>query len=254
MAIAATILLFLASCTVKEDRSPCPCLLQLDVDGCRKFGETLGLRVWNISELLSENIDIEKVTDFVERDIPKGDVVVGAFTGLSSSTLEGRSVVIPKGCQSDSLYAYREDLAAYDEYVRSKVVLHKQFATLHLFFKDESGLLSGELETELSSDTGGLSLEDLSPIEGEFCIRPEIVEREAQLRLPRQRNERLEMTLFIDGETVESYDLGRMISTTGYDWNEPDLKDIEMVIDLAEAVISLRISGWDEGICYSFKI
>jgi len=254
MAFAASAILMLASCTVKEDRSPCPCLLQLEVDGCRKYGETLGLRVWNISELLAENIDIEAFTDCVERDIPKGDVTVGAFIGIDDSALEGRKAMIPTGSQSDSLYAYREEMAAYEEYVRSRVVLHKQFATLTLHFKDNSGLSADDLGLLIEGNTGGLSLEDLSPVEGEFSFSPKIKDGKATARLPRQKDDSLKMTLLRSGEYVDSYDLGRMISTTGYDWGAPDLKDIDLEIDLGQAVISISLDGWDEGICYSFKI
>ena len=64
--------------------------------------------------------------------------------------------------------------------------------------------------------------------------------------LPRQTDASLTMEVDDGTGVLKRFALGQYIEESGYDWNEADLKDIVVEIDIAILKISLTIQGWDK--------
>jgi hypothetical protein len=48
----------LSSCSVKEDRTPCPCWLCLDITPAKEYSKDVTLSAWNEGRIFSQTVSI----------------------------------------------------------------------------------------------------------------------------------------------------------------------------------------------------
>lgn len=242
-----------AGCSVKEDRTPCPCWLDIDVSLCERQGETVSLKGWNTRmPVFGERLHVADWPDCWETPVPKGIIHYTAYTGFDRCVLSGQDMIIPEGEQCDELWAYHASVICDGEEARDRVVPHKQYATVTMKLNQ---VPSGNLEALVTSRSAGMSLEDLSPAEGVFrFITPQNPEGLFVFRLPRQADSTLELELLRDGRHYETFALGELIERTGYDWAAQDLDDIYIGVDFYLSSITISLDGWEEGTKYEFEL
>ena len=277
-------MLFLSSCSIKEDRDGCPCWMMVEMPGQAGYdGEKVGhdgrspvgagddgcvvLRLRGNSD--EDAVDYEyQVTEAVRVDVgaleyegPRGSVGVSAVAFGNE---------IPGRAGYDGLKAgYDGERAGYDG-DEIRVPVGEQMDSLYGFFKMyhtrcESILCDVELHKEFCTvsftlgedgysspyrievwgNVAGVSAWDLMPVLGEFRYAPMQKNGVYQVRVPRQVDNSLELVMLEDSEIVDRLPLGEYIARSGYDWTAEDLADVNVALDLEMQQVMITVSGWD---------
>ena len=235
------------SCSVKEDRSSCPCYLQVRVTDPDATGPSL-LLGWDAGQAFRENVLMEECRPYWTRPVKKGHLTLSASRGVRSSSTEGRRVTVPAGAQSDSLYASLYPVDATGETAEVGVTFRKQFATVMLDIRKTAGDLQ-DYRFSVDGNTCGIDLEDLSPIQGPFHFTPAPTEGESvvRFRIPRQADDALSLSIRYGEADPAVFALGAIIRDMGYSWKAEDLQDIYVSIDLTQGEIHVGIGDWENG-------
>ena len=246
------IFLILCSCSVKEDRDECPCWLQIDLSTCSHYADRISLKGWTDDRsIFGVQVVEEDFSPPHEEEVPRSMVHYSAASGLDAGMNSGLSVIIPEGEQSDRLYAYRADVAAYGESAYDKVSLHKQYAAVAIKVDDSKN----DYSVVVKSRWNGLDLATLKPITGAFRFSPDKTEDGVwYFRLPRQGDDALVMDIISEDGYTHPYNLGEDILKAGYDWAAEDLDDIMLGIDYVTGKISIEIIPWENGLVYDETI
>ena len=220
-------MLFLSSCSIKEDRDGCPCWMTVEMPGqAGHDGEKVGqdgrspvgagddgcvvLRLRGNSD--EDAVDYEyRVTEAVrvdvgalEYEVPRGSVGVSAvalgneipgragYDGLKAG-YDGDEIRVPVGEQMDSLYGFFKMYHTRCESVLCDVELHKEFCTVS-FTLGEDGY-SSPYRIEVWGNVAGVSAWDLIPVKGDFRYAPVQKNGVYQVRVPRQEDNSLELVM-----------------------------------------------------------
>jgi len=220
-------MLFLSSCSIKEDRDGCPCWMTVEMPGQAGHDGTVVLRLRGNSD--EDAVDYEyQVTEAVrvdvgalEYEVPRGSVGVSAvafsneipvragYDGLKagydggmpdrvghdgkSAGYDGDEIRVPVGEQMDSLYGFFKMYHTRCESVLCDVELHKEFCTVS-FTLGEDGY-SSPYRIEVWGNVAGVSAWDLMPVQGEFRYEPIQKNGVYQVRVPRQVDNSLELVM-----------------------------------------------------------
>ena len=235
-------MLFLSSCSIKEDRDGCPCWMTVEMPGqAGHDGEKVGqdgrspvgagddgcvvLRLRGNSD--EDAVDYEyQVTEAVrvdvgalEYEVPRGSVGVSAvafgneipgragYDGKSAG-YDGDEIRVPVGEQMDSLYGFFKMYHTRCESVLCDVELHKEFCTVS-FTLGEDGYTS-PYDIEVWGNVAGVSAWDLMPVKGDFRYAPVQKNGVYQVRVPRQEDNSLEMVMLEHASMLHSRNIARL--------------------------------------------
>lgn len=232
-----------SACSIKEDRSVCPCMLTVDLPA---ITAKVMINCWNSEYKIIDDVlelDGEKCTR--KYHVPRGSCTVSVVRGYENLVVSDEVLLIPEGKQMSCLYASASDVATDGETAEYSVDFKKNYVKVSLCFSDrESGLCPYDLIVR--SNVSGLEMRTLAPVIGTFTCVPEISDGKGyQFIIPRQIDETLSIDLMRGIEIYDTITLGRIIASTGYDWTAEELADIDLVIDLPKGEISITVSGWD---------
>ena len=237
-----TVMMFLSSCFVKEDRDSCPCWMTVEMPGQVGHDGSVVLRLhgnyddgamdyaYKVSESIKADVGI------LEYEVPRGSVGV--------SVVNSARLVVPVGEQMDSLYGFFKPYHTRCESVKCDVALHKEFCTVSFTLVDEH--YESPYDIEVRGNVSGVSPWDLVPVSGAFKYAPVAEEGVYRLRVPRQVDASLEMVMLSNQEIVNRLPLGEYIIRSGYDWAATDLSDVSVALDLEKQQVMVTVSGWDE--------
>ena len=229
-------LLLVPCCSVKENRTVCPCALTLELTGLPVRPVVLSVTGEGYS--WTEVIHADTVLIL---PVPKGEVAISAVGGALA---EGDgSVRIPKEEEAPPLYLFHADVSTGTEQVFLPVQLHKQFCTLELSFKGPPGY-GPPFEVAVEGFYSGWA-PDGTPAPGAFSRRllPGSDGR-AALRLPRQGDDSLLMHIVFSDQVVRTFALGSYIAAAGYDWSAPDLEDLTLRVDISLTSVTISSDLW----------
>ena len=222
-------MLFLSSCSIKEDRDGCPCWMTVDLSDVaesrqkspgrqsgidyhsvtkslksrQQVAESVVLRLRGNSDEDAINYEYQ-VTEEVkvssgalEYEVPRGAVGVSAVALgneiPSQARYDGDEIRIPVGEQMDSLYGFFKMYHTRCESVLCDVNLHKEFCTVS-FTLGEDGYTS-PYDIEVWGNVAGVSAWDLMPVQGDFRYAPVQKNGVYQVRVPRQEDDSLELVM-----------------------------------------------------------
>ena len=228
----------LLSCSIKEDRASCPCLLSLDLNDLPVTPVVLDVTGEGYA-----HTEIVHADTVLVLPVPKGNLAVSAVGGALAEG-DGR-VRIPVGEEAPPLYLFYADVPALAERVSVPVQLRKQFCVLELVFSGPPGY-GPPFEVEVEGDVEGW-LRDGGPAPGAFShrIRPGD-DGKAVLRLPRQGDESLRMHIVFADRAVRTFALGSYMAAAGYDWTAPELEDLTLHVDIAVTSVTLSTDLWSQ--------
>jgi hypothetical protein len=190
--------------------------------------------------------------DVYTREVRKGILDVTALEGHRMVSFRGSSVLVEYGRQCDSLYWDSARIDCTGEDARMEVDFKKQFATVYIDIRKNPADMTN-YRFRVDGGVCGFDLISGDPVEGAFRCVPEDLPGSAlrTFRLPRQNGAALSLTVtYDDGDghpSENSFDLGSHISSLGYDWNETDLKDIHLTVNVAGGRITVGVEPWQEG-------
>ena len=222
-------LLLVPSCSIKENRTACPCGLTVELAGLPV--RPVVLRVTGEEYALTEVVHADTV---LVLSVPRGEIAVSAVGGALA---EGDgSVRIPEGEEAPPLYLFHADVSTDAEQVVLPVTLHKQYCSLEMLFKGPSGY-GPPFEVAVQGFYGGWE-PDGSPAPGPFSRRllPGADGR-AVLRLPRQG-------IVFSDQVVRTFALGSYIAAAGYDWSATDLEDLSLQVDISLTSVTISTDLW----------
>lgn len=254
---AAAALCF-ASCTVKEDRMPCPCYLNVSFQDRETVRDSVSLLGWNTAEMFCDEILVEDYDPYWIKPVHKGTFGFSAFRGIGAGMKSGHFAEIAPGNQADSLYAYHDQIEAVGDMVYTDVTFHKQFCTVFLDVCKSAEQMK-DYWFYVTGNTCGFDLLDFVPMGGPFRFEPEAVDgaRIVSFRIPRQVDDSMMLTIYYSPgedrpERLGDFPLGKYIVRTGYDWSTVDLQDVYVTIDLVIGQVIINVEGWEEGAVFTF--
>ncbi|MBR1794115.1 MAG: hypothetical protein IJ755_02295 [Bacteroidales bacterium] len=226
----------LAGCSVKEDRSACPCTLVLDFSDLPVTPVMLSVEGEGCSVLQIVHADT-----LMTLSVPRTDLSV-SVTGGALPDAAG-SVRIPFGEEAPPLYLYHASVSSEAEQVVLPVYLRKQFCRLTLAFTGPPGY-GPPFEVEVEGFVDGWA-RDGSPLDGPFSYRllPE-GDGMAVIRLPRQRDDSLLMHIVFSDQVVRTFALGNFMAAAGYDWSAADLEDLTLNVDVSVTSVTISTDAW----------
>lgn len=244
LTVAAAALL--SSCSVKEERSGCPCLLKLDFDEVIDNGRyeeamtTLSPSLKSAGERTPLRIGSYKGIGY-EVGVPRRLISVSAVCGAGQELFDGDAVMA--GDVPVMAFAASADCRSDTETVR--VRLHKQYCRVTVQPEGFASSSEYPFRVRINASTGALDIFDLSP-----CGSPwtGMLDDDLTVDVPRQRPDAL-LTLDMlsdSSETVFSIDLSAKLEAAGYDWTDEDLADISVKVDFVRMTCSVAVLPWDE--------
>ena len=232
LALPVLLLCSSASCSVKEDRSACPCFLSVAIENPSP-GRPVGLsfRCEGFEDFREVTSDTVLVVP-----VPKQEVEVLALSGAALPSAGSGRLQIPLGFDSPPLYLFRGRVDAKADTASVKVLLHKHFCRLSMRFDGPPGW--GEpYWAEVRGQVDGIGL-DGEPSLGEFSCR---LDDGGSVRLTRQApEEELWLDVAMPDRVVRSFTLGTQMLGAGYDWTAADLEDLELQLDFSVTALTLH--------------
>ena len=256
-------LLAAGACTVREDRQPCPCFLDVD------YREVLAAGLFPAEEpgivdvavlipghpvrcthKLAACPEIEEKT--VTRDTAQVIALVG--NRMPEGFPErGTQIRYEAGNQMDSLYVHTARLDCTVEEATCVLKPLKQFSTI-TFTDETDGATLRKYNLVVRGTTCGFDAADLSALEGAYLYTVQEYDRNGRIsvRIPRQLESSL-MLDFYDKDTYQqlfSAPVGLFLFDAGYDPQVPELEDYSVRINFEDALVYLRIADWEEEYIY----
>lgn len=240
-------------CSIKENRTVCPCRLILDISSVKvEEMAPVSLSVLSDTGLVYYEI-LSTAASTLDRviDVPRTELSVMSWSGYEGM-LTDDGLTIPHGRDCPHVYVHSTKVAATGELVRDTVCLRKNHCVLNISFKDTDvpyGLI-------VRGNVSGYDPEG-QPKAGEFYV-PVTVDptsfSSVDVCLPRQIGNDLYLDVS-DGEgRYRTFHLSEYMTAAGYDWTEPDLKDLDLLLDYTLTSVTLVIQGWDEEFIFDVVI
>lgn len=239
--LSVLVLCFLSSCSVKEDRTQCPCRLHLSCD------ELLISPELDLT-LIAESYLAKETLRFDEREkmlmVPRCELQVIAMLGGYGAKVYNGLYNIDLGKQADSLYCSSLSCDCNQDNAYAVVGAKKQFATVYLHLM--TGAASSPVRRIIvEGEVNGFDISGMSPTKGAFrCELAPDDFNSCSFRVPRQLDGSLRI-IMIDSMGRESqFDAGVRIMESGYDWGKGDLSDILLDVDCVELETGIVINDW----------
>jgi len=247
-----------SACSVKEDRTACPCWFSLDfthVDPA--IADSVGVSLHDAGDFFFEAIVPSSLYGFpyvVEATRSLISVcVVSADDGLFRP---GKGLDIPLGEGCPALYMFTDQVDATYDSVVDTVYLHKNYCSLTIEMAGEGAEDSAPFQLGIKGRVSGYD-DDGTPRKGDFLVVDSVSDEGAcVVNVPRQTDSSLSLQVISTktGKIVREFALGEFISVSGYDWEALDLGDVDVYIDFALAHITLKVEDWQTRFVYDVEI
>ena len=248
----AAVMMMAGSCSIKEDRTVCPCWLKVILEPFPESGAVIS--AYGDRPLFSKMVMEEDYEGCYEAQVPRSFIGVTCFMHKEALSQKDGAVLIGKGEQADSLYAHHAVVDCTGEDAIDRATLHKQFATVYMTLGQEKVL---PYDVVIRGDVDGMDMYAFRPHEGAFEYRAkESAPAFFQFRIPRQKDASLTLELYRreDGVLADTLPLGQYIIDSGFDWEAESLEDIEIVVDFSKMEAQIRVSEWDADKVYDVTI
>lgn len=247
-----TSLAILASCSIKEERRECPCILEINTS-ITHTGSVVDIAGFDgENQVLFDRFERDSCPRRYEREVKRCMISV---TGVLSDeeyeySGKGRIISIEKGMQADSLFAGVTRVDASGETASSTVSLHKQFTTVHIY-QEQAREGSCDYRLEVRGDCAGFDVLSLKPVSGDFFYESLFPPEGTFFRIPRMGEASSFWVTIIDLENEEqlgSFQISRLMKESGYNCNAQDLQDVEICVNLVHLGLDISIEKWDGNI------
>lgn len=241
----------ICGCSVKEDREDCPCRLFLDMAGTDMTAMSpLALYVSSDDGPVCEAVLADPVETYVV-EVPRTGLSVQVWSG-GGNMVSQQGLTIPVGSDCPRIYMHSSSVVANGDYVRDTVVLRKNYCMLTMLFSE----MESPYALVLSGEVAGYD-QTGAPRPGKFQVPVPVdtaMSASTQVCLPRQNGGELLLEIADGSGNIKTFPLHKYIAAVGYDWAEPDLKDLKLTLDYTMTAVTLVIQGWDEEFVFDIVI
>lgn len=222
-----------ASCSIKEDRSRCPCHINVSVAAVPEGGA-----VFRMDDGLSLTETRIRSDTSLKADASGAKALVTAHNAPEWSADGYR---IPVGEQSPPLYLCAKMLqTAAGESAEVSLTLRKSYCLLRFSLSGEEGP-DAPYTFRVRGNVNGVH-SDGSPSEGQFFY--DIPPSDFCVRLPRQKDNSLLLDIVAASGTVRTFALGTCLHEASYDWTKPDLDDAALDVELSLTEVHFTLGMW----------
>lgn len=247
-------LLLAISCSVKEDRDLCPCVLEIDFRSSDSLSfSCVDLMVFSDGDYVwRDAVDLMHDTGVYSLEVPRTDLHISAWVGSGNYLSDKGVLLIPFGEDCPEVYMHGSDICAEGESCRETVFLRKNHCVMTLVTEGEGKISSGlKVKGNVSGyDEYGVPL----PGDFEFVLDDEWHEGGYEVVLPRQYDASLILEADDGNGHYKAFSLGHYIVSSGYDWTSPDLDDVTVTLDYALTEVRLVVNGWESVFKYDMEI
>lgn len=234
------LLLSATGCTVKEDREHCLCLLHLDfpqTDSVDTKGSVFALTD-AAGIFLADTLD--SVSEY-EVYVPKKRFLGNLWKGTGDCCISEGGLFIPYGDACPEVFMYSFEADCNMEFCTEEIVFRKNFCRILV---RTAGVSSYPYDVAVRGNIDGYDVRGYPRKGGFFCIAHRTDEEFYRLTVPRQTDASLMMDIVDDSNVFRSFAIGEYMATAGYDWNAPDLADVEILLDYDVAEIIVKVESW----------
>lgn len=255
LAIITAVMICCCSCSLKEDRTDCPCWLEIDMDSVSAGYGYVTVAAYDSGYIFRDKINTDESPGPYVKTVPKGYIFTSVVSGERNMRREGLNLIIPLGYPCDSIYAHCNLVKCLGETARDTVILRKQHAKVYLKLNDPTGIYR-EYDLYVSGEVCGMDLIYNDPIAGDFRHLIKIDdENNGRFCLPRQRtDDELVIHICEEKRILETLPLSDWIKSTGYDWQKKNLDDIYIGLDYSRALVNISVADWEGGEVYHIRI
>ncbi len=240
-----------SSCSVKEDRTPCPSIVTLDASAFEGDYQRAYSQLITQTQDLRDTLDLSMGETSCEWLAQKGVMTSYIYAGLIESSEHEGIVSIPLGHQADPLRAYCRRFECYEEDFTVVAKQNRQSALVNFEIKDvQEGMYQYDLE--VVSDISGIDLRTMYPVQGEFrCVLPLDKNARGQFLLPRQLPQsKPYINVYLEETLIDTLPLHEWIAAVNYDWTQEDLPDINISVDQGQLQVRVDVEGWSGDTIY----
>lgn len=243
----------LTCCSVKEDRTVCPCRLFLDMNEIdNEVVEYASVFLTGSDGFIFKDIINSKdLSEHYFVDVPHGQISVWVSYGAGVDGVGPDGIIVPAGNEFPEIYMHHSWIDASGESVREKVILNKNHCNITICLS-----ASGEFPycLELKGNVNGYHF-DGTLSEGDFSYVMDVGDDGiCEVSVPRQSDDSLRLEVRDESGTLRVFAIGEYISASGYDWTEPDLRDLTIGLDYSLTNLTLILEDWDNEYHYSVII
>lgn len=237
------------SCSVKEDRSGCPCWAGVLFKGV--YCEPVTARFIDVDtgELTREFDGISPDTDgrmyLSEGEVPRLQHEVLAFCGSGCIVGDGVLQALP-GCEMDSVSTGHAFLDTRGESAEAVVMMNRQYCEIKVRMAGASGS-AYPFSFRVVGNTCGVTIREGRPVPGHFEYYPVMKDGCFTVNVPRQADDTLELVVIEDMFEVGRIPLGILIAGSGYDWSAVSLVPVLVELDYSRSGCTVVISDWMTG-------
>ncbi|MBQ0024711.1 MAG: hypothetical protein KBT00_03170 [Bacteroidales bacterium] len=265
--IVCALLASAMSCTVKESRLGCPCILNLDYSNIRQdervttggYPDSLLVTVQGLYNAFVHTVDYPQ---YHQISIPRRRSHLNCYFGITASRLCGdrTRLEIPLGEDSDRFFSYHQtlELDEFTEELYITPVLRNECTTVILAFDEESwDTSSSETKMTVYGTSCGLDLNTGYAIEGPFIHDMGIYDGHSYcFNMPRQAKRDIRIDAIEgEGDVLFSVDLAGELDRAGYNWSAESLPPAVFVnINAQHIVVDIKIIDWDEAVYFNYYL
>ena len=266
--VLCQVLLLAVSCSVKESRLGCPCILNMDYSKIRSDERRTSAQ--NPDSLLvivqgayNSFVRMSEWPVYHTINVPRSRLHLACYLGMTEDRLEnGRTrLMIPLGEDSDRLFSFHRILQLYEDSEEEYVTptLSNEFTKVIISMDPEShNTASGKELLRVTGSTCGLDINTGYAIEGPFRYDMDVYDSHSYcFNMPRQKNRdiRIDAISTLSGDALYGIDLAGELDRAGYDWNAESLPLLVVVeINAQNLPVGVRIIDWDEAIYFNYYL
>lgn len=250
-------------CSIKEDRSLCPCALVLDFS--------------NVEESIAESseVHLRAADGFLYSDpdaadgisgggpsgsdrrtysvrVPKTRVAVSVVSGAGSFYSADYGLRIPLGEECPPVHMYYSEFDAVMEKYEDVVRLYKDYCRITVRMLPSPGDYPFTLT--LKGGVCGIG-RDRTVVPGDFSYAfVPASDGAASVNVPRQTDDSLILQIRDGDRVLREFAVGEYIAESGYDWTAADLEDIDVSIDYANSYLTIKVDAWSASFAFDVII
>lgn len=247
------VLFVFACCSVKEDRTVCPCRLFLDMSEVDKdIIEYASIFLTDSDGFVFNDLVIgQSLGEEYYVDVPHACIDVWVSYGAGDVAVGQDGLIVDSGDEFPEIYMHHSSVNAVEYSLKERIILNKEYCNITLCLST-----NGEFpyRLEMKGNVNGYCA-DGTLSRGDFSYQMKLDDKgECEVSVPRQYDNSLRLEVCDDTGVLRVFALGEYISASGYDWSAQNLRDLTVSLDYSLTNVSFVVEGWDNEYYYKVVI